>query len=333
MLKISNETKVGVLTALGIVLLVIGFNVLKGRSLFSNKKTIYAVYTQVNGLAPSNAVVVNGLTVGSVLGLEIMDKRAGRILVTLQISKEIEIPENSVARISSDLLGTRKVEIDFGNANTYLDNKDTIYAAVDGSITDALKEQLSPLVKKLELTLGAVDTLLLTVNSVFDTTTKHNIRTAVAGLSGSMNNLNNATRSINGMLASDGKIGGTFANFEAVSANLKDNNEKISNIIGNFDKASGTLANGQLDTALAQLSHTVTQLNAVVTKVNSTDGTLGMLMNDRAAYNNLQTSLGSLNKLLEDLRYNPWRYVHLSVFGRKNKVVPIPSDTVSVQLQ
>ena len=331
MLKINNETKVGILTTVAIVLLILGFNILKGRSLFSNKKTIYAVYQQVNGLQPSNAVMVNGLAIGSVLSLEVMDKRAGRILVTLQINKDIEIPKNSVARISSDLLGTRKVEIDFGNTDDVLKNKDTIYAAVDGSITDALKEQLSPLVKKLETTLGAVDTLLITVNSVFDTTTKNNLRTAIAGLNGTMNNLSMATRSINGMLAEEGKISGTFDNFAAVSENLKNNNDKISNILTNFDKASGSFANGQLDTTINQLRYTMERLNNVVAKVSSTDGTLGMLVNDRKAYNNLQSSLSSLNKLLEDLRYNPWRYVHLSVFGRKNKVVPIPSDTAQLQ--
>jgi phospholipid/cholesterol/gamma-HCH transport system substrate-binding protein len=236
-----------------------------------------------------------------------------------------------VARISSDLLGTRKVEIDFGNTDESLKNKDTIYAAVDGSITDALKEQLSPLVKKLETALGSVDTLLVTVNSVFDTTTKHNIRTAIAGLNGTMHNLSKATASINGMLADEGKISGTFDNFQAVSENLKNNNDKISHIIENFDKASGAFADGQLDTTLNQLRSTMERLNSVVAKVSSTDGTLGMLVNDRKAYNNLQSSLGNLNKLLEDLRYNPWRYVHLSVFGRKNKVVPLPSDSVQLQ--
>ncbi|WP_298711321.1 MlaD family protein [Chitinophaga sp.] len=331
MLKVNNETKVGILTVIAIVLLVLGFNILKGRSLFSTKKTIYAVYTQVNGLQPSNAVMVNGLGIGTVQSLEVMDQRAGRILVTLQINKNIEIPKNSVARISADLLGTRKVEIDFGNTDEVLKNKDTIYAAVDGSITDALKEQLSPLVKKLETTLGAVDTLLLTVNSVFDTATKHNIRQAVAGLNGTLNNLNNATRNINGMLADGGKISGTFDNFNAVSANLKNNNDKISNILTNFDKASGSLAGGQIDSTLASLHSTISRLNEVAGKISSTDGSLGLLMNDRQVYNNLQHSLGSLNKLLEDLRYNPWRYVHLSVFGRKNKVVPIPSDSATAQ--
>ncbi len=331
MLKISNETKVGVLTALGIVLLVMGFNILKGRSLFPSKKTIYAVYTQVNGLAPSNAVLVNGLVVGNVQSLEIMDHRAGRILVTLSLSKNIEIPKNSVARISSDLLGTKKVEIDFGNTDEFLKNKDTIYAAVDGSITDVLKEQLNPLVKKLEGTLSTVDSLLLTINSIFDTTTKAHLRHAIAGLDGTLANLTRVTNSVNGLLAENGKLTGTFNNLESVTGNLKNNNEKISNILGNFDKASGALAHGKLDSTLLKFNKTVTSLDDIVRKINSREGSLGLLINDKKVYNNLQNTTGSLNKLLEDLRYNPWRYVHLSVFGKKNKVVPIPSDTAQLQ--
>jgi phospholipid/cholesterol/gamma-HCH transport system substrate-binding protein len=112
MLKLSNETKVGVLTVLGITLLVLGFNLLKGKSLFSHNKTIYAVYQQVNGLQPANAVQVNGLVVGNVANLEVMDKDASRILVAITITKKIEIPRNSVARISSDLLGTKTVQLD-----------------------------------------------------------------------------------------------------------------------------------------------------------------------------------------------------------------------------
>src|SRR6187402_2659352 len=110
MLKVSNETKVGVLTAVSIALLFLGFNLLKGKSLFSTSTTIYAVYTQVNGLQPSNTVQVNGLVVGRVANLDVMDKNAGRILVTLKINKKIDIPHNSVARITSDLLGSKAVQ-------------------------------------------------------------------------------------------------------------------------------------------------------------------------------------------------------------------------------
>jgi phospholipid/cholesterol/gamma-HCH transport system substrate-binding protein len=333
MLKVSNETKVGILTVVAITLLVLGFNLLKGKSLFSSDKTIYAVYKQVNGLQPSNFVQVNGLKVGSVSDLNIMDNNAGKILVTLRLTKDVQIPRNSVARITSDLLGMKAVQIDFGNANEYLKDGDTVYAAVDGSITDALKEQLSPLAKKLETTLSAVDSVLLTVNAVFDTSTKGNLRSAVAHLNHTMSSFSRTAASLNGMMdPNNGNVQATFSNLASITDNLKKNNDKIAAILNNAEKTTGALANGKLDSSLLDLQHTVANLNAMMTKLNSTDGSLGLLMNDKQVYNNLQTSLGSLNKLLEDLRANPKRYVHFSLFGRKDKVKPIPSDTaVAVQ--
>jgi phospholipid/cholesterol/gamma-HCH transport system substrate-binding protein len=271
---------------------------------------------------------VNGLVVGNVANLDVMDKNAGRILVTLRINKKIDIPHNSVARITSDLLGSKAVQIDFGNANEYLKDGDTVYAAVDGSITDALKEQLSPLVTKLEVTLGSVDSVLLTVNSIFDTTTKGNLREAIANLNATMGNFNRSSASLNKMLdPKTGSVAVTFSNFESISGNLKNNNGKIEGILSNAEKATSALANGNLDKTLQDLQSMAANLNATINKLNSTDGTAGLLLNDKKVYNNLQNSLGSLNKLLEDLKANPKRYVHFSLFGKKSKAQPIPSDT------
>lgn len=332
MLKLSNETKVGVLTVLGITLLVLGFNLLKGKSLFSHNKTIYAVYHQVNGLQPANAVQVNGLVVGNVANLEVMDRDASRILVAITITKKIEIPRNSVARISSDLLGTKTVQLDLGNAGEYLKSGDTIYAAVDGSMTDALKEQLNPLVKKLEGTLSNIDSVLMSVNAILDTTAKGNLQDAIRNLNTTMRNFTHTSASLNSMLdPNNGNIQKTFNNLAAVTGNLKDNNAKITGILDNAEKATGALANGNIDKTLQQLQQTATSLNQTISKLNTTDGTAGMLLNDKKVYNNLQYSLGNLNKLLEDLRVNPKRYVHFSLFGKKDKTKPLPSDTAAVQ--
>ncbi len=332
MLKLSNETKVGVLTVLGITLLVLGFNLLKGKSLFSHNKTIYAVYHQVNGLQPANAVQVNGLVVGNVANLEVMDRDASRILVAITITKKIEIPRNSVARISSDLLGTKTVQLDLGNAGEYLKSGDTIYAAVDGSMTDALKEQLNPLVKKLEGTLSNIDSVLISVNAILDTTAKGNLQDAIRNLNTTMRNFTHTSASLNNMLdPNNGNIQKTFNNLAAVTGNLKDNNAKITGILDNAEKATGALANGNIDKTLQQLQQTAASLNQTISKLNTTDGTAGMLLNDKKVYNNLQYSLGNLNKLLEDLRVNPKRYVHFSLFGKKDKTKPLPSDTAAVQ--
>ncbi|NLR62110.1 MCE family protein [Chitinophaga polysaccharea] len=332
MLKLSNETKVGVLTVLGITLLVLGFNLLKGKSLFSHNKTIYAVYKQVNGLQPANAVQVNGLVVGSVSNLEVMGKDASRILVTITITKKIDLPRNSVARISSDLLGTKTVQLDLGNASEYLKNGDTLYAAVDGSITDAVKEQLSPLVKKLQGTLSNIDSVLLSVNGILDTTAKGNLQEAIRGLNITMRNFSHTSASLNNMLDPDkGSVSKTFNNLASISGNLKDNNAKITGILDNAQKATDALAKGNIDKTLLQLQQTVNNLNQTIGKLNTTDGTAGLLLNDKKVYNNLQYSLGNLNKLLEDLRVNPKRYVHFSLFGKKDKTKPLPSDTAAAQ--
>ncbi|SHL18140.1 phospholipid/cholesterol/gamma-HCH transport system substrate-binding protein [Chitinophaga jiangningensis] len=331
MLKLSNETKVGILTVVGITLLVLGFNLLKGKSLFKRTKTIYAVYTQVNGLQPSNAVQVNGLVVGNVANLDVMDKNAGRILVTLTITKKIEIPRNSVARISSDLLGSKTVQLDLGNSGEYLQSGDTVYAAVDGSMTDALKEQLNPLVKKLQGTLMNIDSVLLNVNGLLDSTAKGHLHQAIGNLEVVTRNFTHTSASLNTLLDHNGAVAGTMNNLQDVTANLKNSNEKISAILDNAEKATGSLANGSIDTTLAALQATAASLNATIAKLNTTDGTAGMLLNDKQVYNNLQYSLSNLNKLLEDLRINPKRYVHFSLFGKKDKIRPIPSDSVKAQ--
>jgi phospholipid/cholesterol/gamma-HCH transport system substrate-binding protein len=249
-------------------------------------------------------------------------------LVQLRINKKIDIPQNSVARITSDLLGSKAVQIDFGNATTYLQDGDTIYAAVDGSITDALKEQLNPLVKKLEGTLSSVDSVLLTVSSVFDPAAKANLRSAIAHLNSTMGNFTQTSASLNKMLdPQHGNVQATFDNLEALTANLKNNNDKINAILNNAEKTTAALANGQLDKTLLELQQMATRLNETIAKMNSTDGSIGLMLNDKKVYNNLQSSLNSLNKLLEDLRVNPKRYVHFSLFGKKTKVQPIPSDT------
>jgi phospholipid/cholesterol/gamma-HCH transport system substrate-binding protein len=147
-----------------------------------------------------------------------------------------------------------------------------------------------------------------------------------------MGNFSKTTASLNRMLdPKTGSVSATMSNLESFSGNLKNNNEKITGILTNAEKTTSALANGQLDKTLLELQQMVTRLNETIGKLNSTDGSLGLLMNDKKAYNNLQNSLGNLNKLLEDLRVNPKRYVHFSLFGKKSKAQPLPSDTAKAQ--
>ncbi len=318
-MKIPNETKVGVLVVIAVVLLILGFNLLKGNAIFSSSTTLYAVYHNVNGLSAANPVKVNGLKVGSVSDLDVMDQQAGSILVKLTIKSQIKIPSNSVARIeSADLLGSKQVVLDFGNANTYLQDYDTIASAVSTPLTSKLAQKLDPISDKIQITLTALDTVLGDIHSSLDTKTQNNLRSGIAALSQTMKHF----------AATSAKLDTLMNSFNHFMNNINEQNQNINQILANTRTATSAIADADLKGTIQNLDTTVSNLNAILVKVNKGSGSLGALMNDRHLYNNLQAATYNLNLLLEDLRLNPKKYVHFSIFGRKSKSQPLPSDTL-----
>lgn len=318
-MKVSNETKVGALTVICVALLILGFNLLKGKNLFSRDMILYAKYDNVEGLAPANYVRINGLSVGTVSSMQVMDKEVGQILVKLSIQKGLNIPNNSVARIiSSDLLGTKAVRIDFGSSSEFLHDGDTIRSAVVRSLTQSLVKDIQPLTVKVQGTLASLDSVLSGVNHTLNEKTQHDIQASVASMHVTMQNLQGVSASLKELIG----------NLNDITGNLKQNNDKINQIMDNAEKTSAMLANSHLDQTLGGLQNTVDQLNGIIGKMNSSDGSLGLLINDKKLYNNLQSVTYNLNLLMEDLRLNPKRYVHFSIFGRKSTPLPLPSDTL-----
>lgn len=321
-MKVSNETKVGALAAISITLLILGFNLLKGKSLFNHNKTIYAMYANVDGLAQANAVQVNGLTVGNVSGLEVMDKNVGQILVKISIKKDINIPKNSVASIiNEDLLGTKAVRIDFGDATEYLQNGDTIHSSLEGSLVDKLVSSLQPATVKLQSTLVELDSVLADLHIALGPTTRNNLQQAIVGFNTSMQQLSKTSV----------KADRLVSNLDSISGNLADNSDNINQILGNMRKTSASLAGAGLDTTLAHMGEAVASLNQILAKVNQSDGSLGLLVNDKKLYETLQATTVTLDRLLEDLRLNPKRYVHFSLFGKKQTPASVPADSLSTQ--
>lgn len=315
-LKISNEAKIGALTIIAVVLLVIGFNLLKGKNLLSRKKTLYAFYDNVNGLMPANPVRVNGLQIGSVSALSVTSANANRIRVTLSIQPGINVPQNSVASIvSSDVLGTKSVVISFGNAAVYLQNDDTIQTAPGTSLTSDLMNNLKPLSGKIQDALTALDTVLTDIHTSLDNQTRDNLKSSIAELNTTMKNFSQVSDSLKVLVG----------NVNAVTVNLKNNNDTINNILSNTRQITSSVANADLTGTIEELHKAISQLDIMATKVNTGQGSLGMLVNNKKLYENLQAVSYNLNLLMEDLRLNPQRYVHFSLFGKKNKVQPLPA--------
>lgn len=316
-MKISNETKVGALTAIAITILILGFNFLKGKDLTAHKDKLYAVFPSVEGLAISNPVSINGLQVGKVAAMQETDKNLSGIVVTVTLNKSINIPNNSIATISSDLLGTTSLKIKLGNSNTFVKDGDTLQAQQMKAIIDRVQSSLDPVLASVNKTLTSLDGLIQNLNSVLDPNTKNNLQ-------GIINNLTTSTRSLEKLLdAQTGMLARSLSNVESITGNLAKNNDKINAALDNTEKATAKLANVKLEETVTELNGILNKLEVAVAKTGSKDNTMGLLLNDRQLYDEIRQTNRSLTTLLDDLRVHPKRYVNISVFGKKDKSGPL----------
>ena len=317
-MKINNETKIGILAVVGIGLLVVGFNFLKGKNLFKKEKHIYAVYEDIQGLTKSNPVVISGLQIGNIAGLD-GGKDLKRILVTVHLTQDVNIPNNSLAVINPNLLGSTSLEIKLGNSSTYLKPGDTLLTTASGGAFDEALKMINPVLYEVRNAVKSLDSVLHIVTNVFDPSTKSNVKSV-------MENLNKTTASfavsasfLQQMMNPEGAMGKTLKNAQLVSENLVTNNNKVNGIMANAQKATGNLANLDFQKTLTTLDNTVNELKAGVAKINSNTGSMGLLLNDRKLYDNLAGTSNKINILLDDIRVHPKRYLTISVFSKKDK--------------
>jgi phospholipid/cholesterol/gamma-HCH transport system substrate-binding protein len=327
-MKISNETKVGALTAIAIVVLILGFNYLKGRNLTDGSDKLFAIFPDVRGLAVSNAVFINGLQVGKVAEMHEKDKDLSGIIISINLTKDINIPKNSVVTITSELLGSTALDIVLGDSKTLAKDGDTLATKENLSVMGEFTKSVNPAINNANEALVQLQMLIKRLNEIVDPRTQTNIQGIVASLNSTSQSLDRLLNDKNGSLAR------SLNNIELVTGNLAKNNDKINNTLTNLDKASGNFANLKLDEAVQSLKNTMVKLENAVEKVDSKQGTLGLLLNDSKLYDQLLMTNRSLTTLLDDLRVNPKRYVNISVFGKKDKKGPLQAplyDSTSIQ--
>jgi len=313
--KIANETKVGILAAFSIALLIIGYNFLKGNSIFSSETVLYARYTRVDGLGVSKPVLINGFQIGRVDKLTLQPD--GEIVATLKIKGKYDIPKNSIARLeSTDLLGGKAIVMALGTGQDFALDGDTLNANVEKN----LMETVQPVQKKAELIIGKMDSILTSVNSILNPDFQKNVNKSFNSIAATLSSLEGTSKKVDGLVGTEGKrISAILANAEAISANLKNNNAKINAILTNINTVTDQVAAANFKQTIDNANKAVTDLQGIVTKVNNGQGTLGMLVNDTKMYDNLNNASKNLDNLIIDLKENPKRYVHFSVFGGGKK--------------
>ncbi|MBY0543649.1 MAG: MlaD family protein [Sphingobacteriaceae bacterium] len=314
-MKIKNETKVGVLAAFAIALLIIGYNFLKGNSIFSRETVLFARYSQVDGLGVSKPVLINGFQIGRVDKLELQPN--GTIIATLKINDKYDIPHNTIARLeSTDLLGGKAIIMDLGNSTEYAKDGDTLNANVEKGLMEAVQ----PVQKKAELIITKMDSILTSVNSILNPNFQKNVDKSFTSIASTLGALEATSKKVDALVGSESsKLSNILSNVETITVNFKNNGAKIDAILKNLNEVTDKAAALNFKTTIDNANKAVADLQEVVSGIKNGKGSLGQLLNDTKLSDNLNNASKNLDNLLIDLKANPKRYVHFSVFGGGNK--------------
>jgi len=313
-LKLSREIKSAILVIAAMSLFIWGYSYLKGKDLFTNYKTFYVEYKNVEGLTISSPVTINGFTVGKVNSIKI-DNKTANILVEMQINSDFPISKSSVAEIySPSPIGGKQLAIIPNISDPVLDvDGDYLKSSSKLGLTDELASQLEPLKDKITKLLDNANTMLESINDILDKKSKEDLKNSLATLSQTMTEFHKASQSLNVILDDNKqKIGGIVTDFKKVSSD--------------FTSISDGLNKAELGKTAENLQKTLASVDKIMSELESGKGTIGKMLKDESFYNNLSKTSKELELLLQDLRLNPTRYVNVSLFGKKNKPYSAPTN-------
>lgn len=314
-MKLTREIKTAILVISAILLFIWGYSFLKGKDLFTNYKIVYVQYENVEGLGTSSPITISGKTIGKVNSIKLTDN--WKSIVEMQIDGNYKISKESVAEIySPSPIGGKQIAIIPKPGNNFIENGDFLKASNKLGLTDNIASQLVPLKGKIEKLLDNANVMLENVNQVLDEKAKQNLRASLANLNEVLVEFKGISKNTNEMLVENKtKIGTSIDNLEKTTSN--------------FSKISDSLAKIQLGNTVKNLDKSLTNVNIILSDINSGKGTMGKLMKDDQMYTNFSKASKELELLLQDLRLHPTRYVNVSLFGKKEKPYTAPiNDTI-----
>lgn len=304
----KTEIKVG-LVGLGIlILLFFGIKFLKGIDIFNKEVSYHVLYKDVSGMHESNYIYLNGMKVGYIKDIKAMDNRAENFLVTISIISKVNMTKDSkIVLFNADMLGSKALRLELGHGEL-LHKGDTITGEIEVGMLDKLGTAITPMAENL-------DSILSATKSILNQQNRDNIQRTLANLESTSRKLNDISQQFDGLIDSEkNKIKNIIANTESITTNLKDNNERLSNIISRIDQITDTVAQANIGSTLSETSRTIERLNKVLGIIENGKGNLGLLINDEGLYRNLNESARKLDALIEDIKANPKKYVKISVF-------------------
>ena len=299
----NKELKIGFVALLAIVALFIGVNYLKGLDVLNPSRKFYAKYENIGGLKVGSSVFVNGYQVGMVSNIDLLANENQQLLVTISIEKDFDIPKNSILKIvNQDLMGTKSINLILGDAASFAVDEDTLISGMEGSLQEEVSAQILPLKIKTEELIGSIDSVMTIITAILDKDARENLSNSLQSLDQTFLLMNQTMIKVNQIVdQNDERISSIVKNLEA-------NNDEITNILKNFSNISD-------DIAQSNIKNLLTSLSAASKKINDSEGSLGMLINDKDLYLNLEKSSKELEALIKDIKANPKRYVSFSIIG------------------
>lgn len=307
-MNLSRELKTAFFIIGCILVFIFGFSYLKGSSLLSKEKVVHALYDDVEGLVVGANVTISGMNVGKVRTID-FDENYDKIKVTFTLRDDLVFSNQSVAQLyEAGLIGGKAIAIlpQYDSTVEAVADHDVLPSEIKPGLTELVNQQIAPLQDKIEGLLTSADSLFAGVSNVMNYETQNNIKVTLEGLAATVNNINALSSSVNRILE---------ANEKGFASTLNN----LDNATQNLTQLTDSLNQMPLVSTVKNFEATSAQLKKIIDGLESGEGSAGKLLNDKALYDNLVTSAESLDALLTDLKEHPKRYVHFSIFGRKEK--------------
>lgn len=346
-MKISNELKVGLLALAALVIFIVGFQYLKGKDIFNSQNTFYIVYDNVQGLVESSPVHYKGLAVGQVESLEIMPGNQDKILATIIVDEAVKLSKGAIAEIySTSLISDKAINLK-QKYNTIIRNEipenllslngDTLQGEFQMDLTETVALEVRPVREKADVLMSSIDSILNTIQGVFDQETQDNITSSIVSIGAILKDFEKTTGSLNKLIDDEREnLTQIFDNVNQITGSLSVTNQKINSLLDNnankitsimnsvdsilidVEDITGEFAELEIKELIDRAKGSIENLEGILAQLNNSEGTVGNLLNNPDVYDNIKSTITSFEQLLVDLKENPKKYVQFSLIQRRS---------------
>ena len=322
-MKLKKEFLIGIVTLVGISVLIVGSFFLKGQEIWKSRFVYYSVFSNSEGLSTGRPVNLNVLQVGIITNINFQKNNLNNIVVEFELTDPnvFKLKKGSLVLLNSDLLSGSYLDISYGDSLDYYNSRDTIPSSVSLALEDQINERLIPLEKKTNELISTADSAIKTIEAIFSRNTD-NLDESFDGIKNSIKNLEKVSLQIRSLIRSEkDNITQIVSNIETVTSNLKESNDAINKILSNTAKLSDSLVASDIKGTINNAKQSLEEVNMILYDIKNGDGTLTRLINDSTVYLSVTQMIDEATRLIENIKTEPKRYVQFSIFGKKDKSI------------